>query len=117
MKNILRVTALLLVLLVSDTLKAQAPADTVSILTTAICSSCKNRIENDLTFEAGVRKVVMDLETKKVLVVYNPKKTNPDKIRHAITRIGYDADSLKADPKAFMRLPECCRNHDAEHPH
>jgi hypothetical protein len=24
---------------------------------------------------------------------------------------------LKADQKAYKRLPECCRNHDAEHPH
>jgi hypothetical protein len=32
-----------------------------------------------------------------------------EKIRIAITKSGYDADSLKADPKAFKHLPECCK--------
>lgn len=96
---------------------AQNTADTLRVMTSAICTSCKKRIENDLSFEAGVRKVAMDLETKQVTVVYNPKKTSPEKIRQAITKIGYDADSLKADQKAYMRLPECCRDHDAAHPH
>ncbi len=115
--NKFTLAAFLLLLVITAETVAQQTSDTVSVLTTAICSSCKNRIENDLSFEAGVRKVTMDLDTKRVSVVYNPKKTDPDKIRLAITRIGYDADSLKADQKAYKRLPECCRNHDAEHPH
>lgn len=66
--------AFLLLLVITAETVAQQTSDTVSVLTTAICSSCKNRIENDLSFEAGVRKVTMDLDTKRVSVVYNPKR-------------------------------------------
>jgi mercuric ion binding protein len=95
------------VLIISVSVKAQT--DTVRIKTSAICEECKERIEHDLSFEKGVKSNVMDLNTKEVTVVYNSQKTDPEKIRIAITKIGYDADSLKAEVKAFRRLPECCR--------
>ncbi len=89
-----------------------AQTDTVKIKTTAICDDCKQRIEHDLSFEKGVKSNVLNLDTKEVTVVYNSKKTDPDKIRLAITKIGYDADSLKAQVKAFNKLPQCCRMPD-----
>ena len=98
---------LMLALAFSSFVSAQT--DTVKIKTTAICDDCKQRIEHDLSFEKGVKSNVMNMDTKEVTVVYNPKKTDPDKIRLAITKIGYDADSLKAEVKAFNKLPECCR--------
>jgi periplasmic mercuric ion binding protein len=88
---------------------ANAQSDTVVIKTSALCEQCKERIERDLSFEKGVKSGVLNLDTKELTVVYNAQKTDPAKIRLAITRVGYDADSLKADVKAFNRLPECCR--------
>jgi|SRR5689334_8648503 len=89
---------------------AKAQTDTVRIKTSAICEQCKERIEHDLSFEKGVKSSSMNLETKEVTVVYNAQKTDPQKIRTAITKSGYDADSLKADTKAYGRLPECCKS-------
>ena len=86
-----------------------AQMDTVRIKTSAICDQCKDRIEHDLSFEKGVKKAVLDLKTKEVMVVYNSKKTDVQKIREAITKSGYDADSLVADPKSYRRLPDCCQ--------
>ena len=97
----------LLFLLASISLYAQT--DTVRIHTSAVCEQCKDKIENDLSFEKGVKKVKLDLDTKEVMVVYNTQKTTPAKIAEAIRRIGYDADSLKADAKAFKKLPDCCQ--------
>lgn len=88
---------------------ANAQTDTVKIKTSAICDECKNRIEHDLSFLKGVKSSSMDLGTKEVTVIYNAEKTDPDKIRIAITKIGYDADSMKAVVKAFNKLPECCK--------
>jgi len=88
---------------------AKAQTDTIRIKTSAICDQCKERIEHDLSFEKGIKSNVMNLDTKEVTVVYNSQKTNPEKIRLAITKIGYDADSLKADAKAYGKLPECCQ--------
>ena len=36
-------------------------------------------------------------------------KTNPADIRQAIAGTGYDADEVKAMPKAVAKLDECCR--------
>lgn len=86
-----------------------AETDTIHIQTSAVCETCKKILENDLSFEKGVKKSTLDLETKILTVIYNSEKTNPEKIRLAVTKSGYDADSLAADPKAFKRLPECCK--------
>ena len=91
---------------------AQNLSDTVRIQTSAICDQCKDRIENDLSFEKGVKTVKLDLESKIVTVTYNPKKTDVQKIREAITKIGYDADTLKADSKSYNKLPQCCKHVD-----
>lgn len=79
------------------------------IQTSAQCSMCKDRIEKGLAFEKGVKSVDLDLETKIVSIEYRTDKTNTDKLRAAISKIGYDADDLAADEKAYDNLPECCK--------
>lgn len=95
--------------------RVNAQNDTIRIKTSSICEQCKERIENDLSFEKGVKSSNLDLKTKVVTVVYNPKKTDAQKIREAITRIGYDADTLKANEKSYRKLPECCKHDGKEH--
>ena len=87
----------------------------VKIKTSAICDMCKKTIEHDLLFEKGIKKVDLDLDTKVATVVYNAKKTDEQKIRIAITQIGYDADSLVADSVAYTKLPDCCKKDGMEH--
>lgn len=84
-------------------------SDTLRIHTSSLCEMCKKTIERDLSFEKGVKDVSLDIDSKTVTVIFLPGKTNPDKIRHALTKIGYDADSIKADAKAFEKLPDCCK--------
>ncbi len=106
MKNII---ILVLITLISYTGFGQSPTDTVTIHTSAQCSTCKKKIEHDLAYVKGVKTAVLNLDTKNVIVVFNPDKTNPDKIRQAISRSGYDADVVLADPKAYKELLECCK--------
>jgi periplasmic mercuric ion binding protein len=87
----------------------------VKIKTSAVCEMCKKTIERDLAFEKGVKKVTLNLDDKVVRVVYNPKKTDEQKIRFAITQIGYDADSLAADSLAYQKLPACCKKDSEMH--
>lgn len=88
---------------------AFSQTDTVRIQTSSVCEMCKKTIEKHLSFEKGVSKSTLNLDDKIITVVFNPQKTDADKIRLAITKSGYDADSLKANPKAFSRLPDCCK--------
>ena len=83
--------------------------DTVKILTSAVCGMCKTRIESKMAYEKGVVSVVLDVDTKICTIVYKTDKTNPDELRQAISKIGYDADNVKADPKAYEKLPGCCK--------
>ena len=88
---------------------AQKKNAEIEIMTSAQCGMCKDRIEKALAYEKGVVSAVLDNETKKVKVVYNPKKTDPDKLRLAISKVGHDADDIAADPVAYEKLPGCCR--------
>ena len=81
----------------------------IEIQTSAVCDMCKSRIEHDLAYAKGVKYVELDSETKVVKVEYNSSKTDPDKIRTAISEIGYDADDVKADQQAHDKLPACCQ--------
>ncbi len=87
----------------------------ITIMTSAVCGMCKDRIEHDMAFEKGVKDVNLDLKTKEVSIVYQTKKTDPDKLREAITEIGYDADDLEADAKAYEKLPACCKKDAPPH--
>lgn len=83
--------------------------ETVKIRTSAVCGQCKDRIEQGLAFEKGIRDVILDLDTKIATVKYASTKTNPDEIRKAISKLGYDADSIPKDKKAYEKLPACCK--------
>jgi len=93
-------------------LNAQQQTSEVVIKTSAQCQTCKSTIEKNLTGLKGILSANLDLATKNVKVVYSPEITNPDKIREAISKIGYDADNVKADPTAYQKLPTCCQKPD-----
>jgi copper chaperone CopZ len=86
----------------------------ISIKTSSQCEMCKARIEEALAFVKGVKTSNLDLESKMVKVTYNPDKTNPGIIREAISKAGYDADDISADPKAYEKLPACCKKPDTK---
>ena len=119
MKKMISILGLVMMtILVSNPLTAQEKkksTEEVKIQTSAVCGMCKERIEHDLAFEKGVKSVSLDNETKVVTVGYSPSKTTPDKIRLAISKIGYDADDVKADPEAYAKLPGCCKKSNKPH--
>lgn len=80
-----------------------------TIMTSAECDMCKETIEKALVYTKGVKSANLDVESKKVTVVYNSKKTNLDKIKAVISKVGYDADELSADKEAYKNLPSCCK--------
>jgi cation transport ATPase len=84
----------------------------LKIKTSAQCDMCKERIEKAMAYEKGVKKSNLDLETKVLTVSYLPGKTTPEKIRKALAAVGYDADDVPADPKAYAALPPCCKKPD-----
>ena len=81
----------------------------VEIQTSAQCGSCKTRIEDALNYMSGVKYAELDLETKKVTVKFNTKKTSLDAVKTKIAETGYDADDVAAHKEAYSALPACCQ--------
>jgi len=98
-----------------STAQTRVNVSKIEIKTSAICGQCKERIEHDLSFAKGVKKVTLNLETKAVMVVYDPGKTNPAALRKAINQIGYDADDQPSVAAAYNKLPACCKKGNAAH--
>lgn len=111
MKNIF----LLLIMLSSPFLLAfeniaeQKNTAEITIQTSVVCEMCKERIEKSLFFEKGVKEVNVDMNKKTVHVKYRTDKTTPENIKQALSKLGYRADELAADPKGFEALPSCCK--------
>jgi periplasmic mercuric ion binding protein len=90
----------------------QKGIEEIKIKTSSQCEMCKHRLEESMAFERGVKKSSLDLETGIITVSYQAKRTNPDQIRLAISKTGYDADEVAAEPKAYAKLPACCKKPD-----
>lgn len=82
----------------------------IAIKTSAICDMCQYTLEEDLTFEKGVKKAVLNLDDKVMTIVYNPRKTNPYMLRKRIAQVGYHADWVERVPQAYEKLPLCCKD-------
>ncbi len=87
----------------------------VQIQTTAVCGMCEERIEGNIAYEKGVKKVELDDDTKIVTIGFDPRKTDADKLRTAISKLGYDADQVPADQEAHDKLPACCQKGSEPH--
>ena len=107
-KSKLKSVLLVLLIFAGTSVKVFAQTAEIVIQTTAQCGECKTNIEKALMAEKGVRFVELDIKTKQVKVVYNTKKITPDELRMVISKTGYDADSIPADPEAVKRLDPCC---------
>lgn len=118
MKNLKCMIIVVFALLGSQQTFAQADLpeyDTVQIQTSAICGDCEERLEHNIAFEKGVKSVELDDKTKVLTIVYKTGKNDKEKLKIAVTKIGYDADDLPAEPKAYNRLPDCCKKDNEPH--
>jgi periplasmic mercuric ion binding protein len=75
----------------------------------SVCETCGHLFLKVLPFENGIKKVDLDEKKMEITVLYNPKKTTPEKIRTAISKLGYDADDVPADKAAYEKLDGCCK--------
>lgn len=81
----------------------------VQIHTSAVCEMCRETLDKAMAFEKGVKESKLNLDNKVLTVWYKPGKTNAARIRKAVSDVGYDADTLPANPRAYERLHECCK--------
>ena len=117
MKSIKFILIAFIALLFSNNLSAQQQKtiQTATIKTAIYCDHCRNcetcgdKFNRTLLKEKGVQMVVLDEKSMTIKVTYNSKKTDLQKIKQAISKLGYDADDLKAGEVAYTGLDECCK--------
>ncbi|MFK7952473.1 MAG: heavy-metal-associated domain-containing protein [Ekhidna sp.] len=82
----------------------------IEIKTSAVCEMCKEALEYDLAFEKGVKEATLNLDDKVLSIIYNPKRTDPDKLRERVTKVGYHADWMNRIDLSYEKLPFCCKD-------
>lgn len=110
-------TTLILTLLFVGSAVAQKtkPVKTAVIKTTIycdhckICESCGGRILKELYNEDGIKNTTVDSKVNTITVTYDERKITLEQVRVKISKLGFDADAVKADPIAVAKLDECCK--------
>jgi mercuric ion binding protein len=87
---------------------------TIDIKTSAVCHMCIKTIEKGFAFEKGVKSSKVDLDANTVTVTYRNNKTDAETLKKALTHMGYSADEMAPNPKAYDNLHYCCK---ADHDH
>jgi len=88
---------------------------TIIIKTSTQCNMCKNRVEKEMAYTKGIISASLNVDKAQLTVKYKTHKTSPEKIRKAISNIGYDADNIKANEQAYEKLPKCCKKGGMSH--
>mgnify|MGYP000942053284 CR=1 FL=1 len=116
MKSFLKATLLVLFFFTVSTTTAQQKTIQTAVIKTQIycdhckqCESCGDKFNKTLLKEKGVQMVVLDDKEMTIKVTYNSKKTNLEAIKTAISKLGFDADDVKADAVAYEGLDGCCK--------
>ena len=83
---------------------------TIEIQTSAVCGICEDLIiHKNLAYEKGVKYAEMDVKTGVLTINYIKDKTSVSHLRNQISKLGYSADSVKADSAAYENLHFCCK--------
>ncbi len=115
MKTFLKTIVVALLLFSANSFAQQKTIQTAVIKTQIYCDHCKqcescgDKFNKELLKEKGVQMVVLDEKEMTIKVTYNSKKTDLNKIKTAISKLGFDADDIKADAVAYEELDGCCK--------
>lgn len=117
MKNVFKITVFAVMMLAASVSFAQqAKKNEKVVIKTNIycdhcneCPTCGKSMQSNLMKIKGVKMYELDDKKMTLTVYYNAQKTNADAIRSAISKLGYDADDVKAVPEAYAKLDDCCK--------
>ena len=109
MKRFILLALVAIITLGANAQQASKGEQTVTIQTNGVCQKCADKFKENVPYFKGVKSYNYDMKTAKLTINYDAKKTNPDQLRQEVSKLGYNADNVKADPAARAKLPACCR--------
>lgn len=88
---------------------------TITFKVFGACIQCKHRIEDAIKGK-GVKAGVWDINSKQLVLTYNPSQVTLAKIRRRILAAGHDLEGEKAKDLVYNELPVCCHYREMEDP-
>ena len=67
----------------------------VVFATSIHCANCSKKVQENISFEKGVKDLKVDVPTKQVTVTFNTAKTDTTKLKKAINKLGYSAEVVE----------------------
>ena len=67
----------------------------VVFATSIHCANCGKKVQENVSFEKGVKDLKVDVPTKMVTVTFNTAKTDTTKLKKAINKLGYSAEVVE----------------------
>lgn len=68
-------------------------------------NGCKVKINTNLRYEKGVQKIDVSLPQNTITIVFNPDKTDPQRLVEAFKKIGFNAILLTLDGQPVQPAP------------
>ncbi|WP_321282043.1 heavy metal-associated domain-containing protein [Marinifilum fragile] len=104
MKNLSKIfksTLLVLSIVITSTLSYAAnnidkKVETVVFKVEMDCMGCAGKIEKNIPFEKGVKKLDVDFKAQKVTITYKADKTNKENLKKAIEKLKFKVEEIKA---------------------
>jgi len=89
--------------------ESNEPIEETFILSSVICGESAQTIKDTLELYSGIVKADINIITKEAKVLYSPDTICRGHIDKIISSIGYNADNILANKKAFEELKNCCK--------
>lgn len=79
-----------------------------------VCGMCKQRIEKAALNTKGVKSAIWNVETHKLSLIMDERKTNLKTIQQNIANVGHDTQDIECSTEAYNSLHGCCKYKDRE---
>ena len=64
------------------------------------CHKCEEKIKKNIPYEKGVKDLTTNLDKKLVTIKYQPSKTDKDKLKKSIEKLGFTCEEVKPQAKS-----------------
>jgi copper chaperone CopZ len=61
------------------------------------CHSCEQKINKNIPYEKGVQDLTVELEKRLVTIKYRTDKTDKDKLKKAIEKLGFTCEEVRKE--------------------
>lgn len=75
--------------------KPKAELKTVTFSSNIHCKNCAKKVEENISFEKGVKALEVSVENKTIKVTFDASKTSVEALAAAIRKLGYSAEIVK----------------------